>query len=96
MGLSSLNNDCGVYPKSLEESKTIINNNNVFEVINNNTSNKVDDYDEDIRQVRDLFENTIVEPLGHDIILIEEYYESYYDINNFADYQIPEKNVDIF
>lgn len=96
MGLSSLNNDYNVYPKSLEESKTIINNNNAFEVINNNTSNKVDDYDEDIRQVRDLFENTIVEPLGHDIILIEEYYESYYDINNFADYQIPEKNVDIF
>jgi hypothetical protein len=45
--------------------------------------------EEDKRQVRDLFENTIKEPLGHDIILIEDYYTSYYDINNFGDYEVP-------
>ena len=45
--------------------------------------------EEDKRQIRDLFEDTIKEPLDHDIILIEDYYNSYYDINNFADYEIP-------
>jgi len=42
------------------------------------------------RHKRDLFENTIIEPLGQDIIMIEEFCESYYDINNFADYAIPQ------
>ena len=42
------------------------------------------------RHNRDLFENTIIEPLGQDIIMIEEFCESYYDINNFADYAIPQ------
>ena len=42
------------------------------------------------RHKRDLFENTIIEPIGQDIIMIEEFYESYYDINNFADYAVPQ------
>jgi hypothetical protein len=42
------------------------------------------------RNKRDLFENTIIEPIGQDIIMIEEFCESYYDINNFADYATPQ------
>ena len=49
-----------------------------------------DEYDEDERQNRDPFNFTIEEPLVADIILIEDFILSYYDIDNFADYEIPE------
>ena len=72
-----------------------INNNNTdieskfFNNLNNiNVEN--DGEEEDKRQKRDIFENTIKEPLGQDIIMIEEYQDYYYDINNFADYEVNE------
>lgn len=58
-------------------------------------NNKWNDYEyekdeeEEERIIRDEFENTIREPLGKDIIIIEDYIPNYYNIHNFADYQIP-------
>jgi hypothetical protein len=57
--------------------------------VKGNNINFVNDVNNE-RHKRDLFENTIIEPIGQDIIMIDEFFESYYDINNFADYAIPQ------
>ena len=79
-------------------------NKNISKVINNNflisknieiNLNKNDNNinnnknEEEERYIRDVFKTTITEPLESDIIMIEEYNNNYYDINNFADYEIP-------
>jgi len=75
----------------------INNNNNDNDNDKDNDSNENNDisdydeneeYEEDERQNRDPFEFTIKEPVEQDIILIEDYNLSYYNINNFADYII--------
>ena len=86
--------------KNEEDKKKINTNKNILSVskgfeINlnqnhNNTNNIIIEEEEEERIIRDTFETTINEPLEADIILVEEYNSYYYNINNFADYQIPE------
>ena len=54
----------------------------------NEDKNEYNDNDEE-RVKRDEFYFTIKEPLEADIIMIEDYTANFYDINNFADYDIP-------
>ena len=56
-----------------------------------NINNDYDYEEEEVEEriIRDEFENTIKEPLGKDIIIIEDYIPNYYNINIFADYKIP-------
>ena len=96
----SINNQYIDYSKSNNKNvsenfgnQKILENNN-DEKIKNLKNNKLDDYineeeEEEERIIRDKFENTIKEPLGKDIIIIEDYIQYYYNINNFADYKIP-------
>jgi hypothetical protein len=86
--------------KNEEDKKKINTNKNILSVskgfeINlskkdNNTNDNIIEEEEEERIVRDAFETTINEPLEADIILIEEFKSNYYNIYNFADYQIPE------
>ena len=78
---------------SLTKFEPLINGNNDKKEgkknVKGNNINFVNDFNNE-RNKRDLFENTIIEPIGQDIIMIEEFCESYYDINNFADYTVPQ------
>lgn len=81
--IKNLNNNKFIISKNID-----INLNINLDNKTNNNDNDEEEY-EDERVIRDAFETTIREKLEEDIIEIEEYFENYYDINNFADYQIP-------
>ena len=70
-----------------EENKNVDKNANLKYNKNNDYDYEEEEVEE--RIIRDEFENTIKEPLGKDIIIIEDYIPNYYNINNFADYKIP-------
>ena len=75
--------------ENYNENFIIENNVNNFNFKGNEINSNYDENDEE-REKRDEFDFTIKEPLEEDIIMIEEYIANYYDINNFADYDLPE------
>ena len=73
----------------VENSLNIENENNEEENLNENQAEneeEIENYEEEEFIERDKFELTITQPLGEDIIQIENYPMSRYDPDNFCDY----------
>ena len=73
---------------NLKYTNFVIDNFNSITFNSNEDKNEYNENDEE-RVKRDEFYFTIKEPLEADIIMIEDYTANFYDINNFADYDIP-------
>ena len=73
---------------NLKYTNFVIDNFNSLTFNSNEDKIEYNDNDEE-REKRDEFFFTIKEPLEADIIMIEDYTANFFDINNFADYDIP-------